>query len=103
MLIADFLSNYYFVDFSYNFGNKIMQKAAQEALDPRQVMIGGLPLMLLPMVQATCHLGMVLVVIVDVTVTHPKMVMRAQALILTVAGHQLGCLLLLRNLVQDIR
>jgi len=52
-----------------------MQKAAQEALDPRQVMIGGLPLMLLPMVQATYHLGMVLVVIVDVTVTHPRMVM----------------------------
>lgn len=50
-----------------------MQKAAQEALDLHQVMIGGLHLMLLPMVQATCHLGMVLVVIVDVTVTHLKM------------------------------
>lgn len=50
-----------------------MQKVAQEALDPHQVMIGGLRLMLLPMVPATCHLGMVLVVTVDVTVTHPKM------------------------------
>ncbi|KOM29284.1 hypothetical protein LR48_Vigan641s007200 [Vigna angularis] len=50
-----------------------MQKAALEALDPRQVMIRGQPLMLLPMVQVTYHLGMVLVVIVDVTVTHPKM------------------------------
>ena len=52
-----------------------MQKAAQEALDPQQLMIGGLHLILLPMVQATCRLGMVLVVIVDDTVTHPKMVM----------------------------
>ena len=80
-----------------------MQKAAQEALDPHQVMIGGLHLILLPMVQATWRLGMVLVVIVDDTVTHPKMVMWAQAQILTVVGRRLGCPLLPRILVQDIK
>jgi hypothetical protein len=53
--------------------NKLIQKAAHAALDQHRVMIGGLHLMLLPVVQVTHHPGMVLVVTVDVTVIHPKM------------------------------
>lgn len=83
--------------------NKLIQKAAHETLDHHRVMIGDLRLMLLPMVQVTHYLGMVLVVTVDVTVIHLKMATQSQDQILAVDGHQIGCLLLLHNLVQDIR
>lgn len=82
--------------------NKLIQKAAHEALDHHRAMIGDLHLMLLPMVQVTHYLGMVLVVTVDATVIHPKMVIQSQDQILA-DGHQIGCLRLLHNLVQDIR
>lgn len=79
----------------------VFQKAAQRVLDLHLVMIGNLRLILLPIV--VTHLGMVLVVTVDDTVTHIKIMKQTQAQILAVGGHQIGCHHLHLHLVLGIR